>query len=307
MSKRAIITGANGFIGSWLCKELTENDYQVIAVVRNKHSNISTIENLKNIDIVHCNMYAIHKLPKLVQENCDYFFHFAWDGTAGDERGDFEVQLSNIEATCAAVNTAKECNCKRFIHAGSLMEYEAINYLTQNNSQPGVGYIYKTAKLAADFMAKTLAQQCGIEYVNAVISNTYGIGEISLRFISAFMRVMLKENECNLTSCEQLYDFIYISDAVRAIRLVAEKGLPYTNYYIGNQEQHKLKDYVIKMRDIVNSKVKLNFGVVPFDGIDLDYRTLETQRLYTELNFIPEVSFETGITGTLKWLQGIIK
>ena len=307
MNNRVIVTGANGFIGSWLCKELTENGYHVIAVVRNKHSNISALADLKHIDIVHCNSYAIHKLPRLINEDCEFFVHLAWDGAAGDERGDFEIQLSNVEASCNAVSAAKECNCSRFIHAGSLMEYEAIGYLTQNNAHPGMSYIYKTAKLTADFMAKTIARQCGIEYINTVISNTYGVGEISPRFISACMRSMLKEKVCNLTSGEQLYDFIYISDAVKAIRLVAEKGIPYANYYIGNREQHKLKEFVVKMRDVVNPRAQLNFGAVPFDGIMLDYAELDTGRLEKEFGFIPAVNFESGIRQTLIWLKDIIK
>ena len=44
--KKAIVTGANGFVGSALCKELAETGVEVIAVVRNPDSDISRIEKL---------------------------------------------------------------------------------------------------------------------------------------------------------------------------------------------------------------------------------------------------------------------
>ena len=54
--KRAVVTGANGFVGSALCRELVKNNVKVTAIVRNHKSDISEISNLDNISIVYCEM-----------------------------------------------------------------------------------------------------------------------------------------------------------------------------------------------------------------------------------------------------------
>ena len=46
--QKAIVTGANGFVGSWLCKELSDHGVKVAAIVRNEESDISKIKALPN-------------------------------------------------------------------------------------------------------------------------------------------------------------------------------------------------------------------------------------------------------------------
>ena len=43
--KKAIVTGAGGFLGSYLCNELAKQGIEVFAVVRNKNSDVSRIDN----------------------------------------------------------------------------------------------------------------------------------------------------------------------------------------------------------------------------------------------------------------------
>ena len=301
--KTAIVTGANGFVGGWLCKNLAENGYKVCAVVRDENSNVSILQGIKNIQVVRCNIRSISRLPMLLSDKCNVFFHLAWEGTSGNSRGDYVIQLSNVESTCNCVKVAKECGCTRFVNAGSLMEFEAMEYLKKDGVKPGLSYVYRTAKLAADFMAKTVAANENISYMNVIISNTYGEGEISARFVNSFLRLMLDGSRCDLTTGEQLYDFLYITDAVEAIRLVAERGTPYTNYYIGNRQQKPLRKYVEQMRDIANPSAVLKFGTYPLDDFEIDYESLHPERIYDELNFVQKVSFEEGIKRTIAWLS----
>ena len=76
--KKAIVTGANGFIGSWLIKELVKNDVEVIAVVRNEKSNIESIANIEGLRIVYCDLNEIQTLPeKIADRDIDVFYHLA--------------------------------------------------------------------------------------------------------------------------------------------------------------------------------------------------------------------------------------
>lgn len=302
--KKAIVTGASGFLGTWLVRELALNDVEVIAVVRNDSSNISSIEEFSNVRIISSPLCDIINLPSIVKDrDVDVFYHLAWSGTSGMDRGDYKLQLSNIEGACDAVKAASEIGCRKYVYAGSIMEYEVMQYVPADGTKPGLGNIYSTAKLTADFMGKTLATSLNIPYVTAIISNIYGVGEKSARFINTTLRKFLNKEEAAFTSGDQLYDFIYVTDAVRALHLIGKKGMEYSSYYIGNREVYSLKEFIIRMRNVVDKEIPLTFGGIPFNGAKLKYTEFDTKKLYNELGFKTKVSFEQGIEKTLQWIK----
>ena len=65
--KKAIVTGASGFVGRYLVKELLDNDYKVWIVVRNK-SGICDWFNNSNIEVIECDLSSYKKLDKLFTE-----------------------------------------------------------------------------------------------------------------------------------------------------------------------------------------------------------------------------------------------
>ena len=64
--KRAIVTGANGFIGSNLVNELLSHDIEVIAVVRNEESDIQSLPENKKLKVVYCELKVIESLTERV-------------------------------------------------------------------------------------------------------------------------------------------------------------------------------------------------------------------------------------------------
>jgi nucleoside-diphosphate-sugar epimerase len=302
--KKAVVTGANGFVGSNLVEGLLQKGYIVYAVVRSSKSNISRIPINQNVHLIFCELKEISTLPgKLQHQKIDFFFHLAWEGSSGKERADYILQLNNIKCACDAVKAAAELQCEKFIFAGSIMQYEAKQYLSERNALPGRGYFYSVSKLAADYMAKIEAINNKVGYVNCLISNIYGIGEVTERFINVTIRKMLMGESLLFSKGEQDYDFIYISDAINAMILVAEKGEINSEYYIGNNQIYQLKRYIILMRDIVAPTAKLQLGAIQYNGPFLDYSAVNIDRLHRELNFKPEITFERGIKLTRDWIE----
>ena len=79
---KAIVTGATGFIGKFLVRELIKQGVDVIAVVRKNSKNISEIESLP-VKIIKCNVSNFKFLPDLITErDIDAVFHFAWQGVS---------------------------------------------------------------------------------------------------------------------------------------------------------------------------------------------------------------------------------
>ena len=301
--KKVIVTGANGFVGSAVCKELSEKGIEVIAVIRDEEENISSIACVDNLKIVYCDLSNFRKLGDIILDrDIDALFHFAWVGSAGPLRGNSDVQVKNVQYTCDTVMACSEMGCKRFIFASSIMEYE-IQALMETETTPEINSLYCSAKIAADYMARTISGSYGIDYIRAVISNIYGPGELSPRLINTSIRKMLKGEHCSFSEGKQLYDFIYISDAAKAFVSLGEKGKTNKTYYIGSLDPKPLREFLIEMRDCVDSNIVIGLGEIPFGGISLSYNEFDIYALKSDTGFSPEVSFGEGIKRTIDWIS----
>lgn len=302
--KKAIVTGANGFVGNWIVKELVNNDVEVYAIVKDRSSNIENLKGLSKVKIIYCDLADISQLHKIIKEKkFDVFYHMAWAGSSGYLRGDYKVQLDNAMYSCDAIEMSAKLGCKKFIFASSLMEYEA-HELMKTEKKPTQGYIYNTAKIAANYMCRTLASKLNIEYISAIISNAYGPYETSPRLINTTIRKILNCEDTEFTEGNQLYDFIYIKDVARAFYLLGIDGKGNKNYYIGNIKQRKLKEFLLDINNIIGGSKELGFGKIPFEGVSLTFNEFDTEALSKDTGFIPEYTFEDGIKETINWIRG---
>ena len=60
-----------------------------------------------------------------------------------------------------------------------------------------------------------------------------------------------------------MWDFLYVGEVVRAIRFVAENGISGKVYGIGSGTYRTLKEYIVKIRDIINPDLELGIGCIP--------------------------------------------
>lgn len=301
--KKVLVSGANGFVGTALCKELSEQGVQVIAVIRDETENIEAIKDLSGLSVVYCDLSQFGNLASIVPDrDFDAFYHFAWVGTAGPLRGNADVQMNNVKYTCDAVKSCSELSCRRFVFASSIMEYE-IQATMETDATPGINTLYCSAKVAADYMARTIAGSLGIDYIRAVISNIYGPGEMSPRLVNTSLRKLLSGEHCAFSPGEQMYDFIYITDAAKTFVAIGEKGMSNRTYYIGSQHPAPLKEFLKEMRECVDPEIEIGLGELPFNGVSLTYKEFDIQAVYHDTGFLPEVSFREGIQNTIRWLK----
>lgn len=302
--KKAIVTGANGFVGSNVCKALSENGVKIYAVVKNADSKISTIENIDNLEIVYCDLANIEKLYDLIPDrDVDVFYHFAWVGSAGDLRCNEEIQLKNALWTAQALKTADKMNCKKFVNAGSITEKETFTAIYTQDSKPFKPYIYGAGKIAARTICKPLANSLNIDLCWAVITNAYGVGEISPRLVNSSIRKVLANEPVQFTSGTQNYDFIYIDDLAKAFVAIGEYGKPNREYVIGSGNARPLKEFLMEMNQAIAPEANFIFGDIPFTGVNLPLEVFDTTDLEQDCHFKPEVSFAEGTKRTMEWIK----
>ena len=302
--KKALVTGANGFIGSALTQELSKNNVDVIAMVRNPQSNIERIKRLSNVSIIYCDLEHISDLPRRISDrDVDVLYHLAWEGASGVKRFDHTIQIKNIQAAADLLETASVLNVKKFIGAGSLHEKECELAMQKPGDFNDLTNIYKCAKMAAHCICRAKASALNIDFLWPIITNAYGVGERSSRLINTLIRKVMQGEKPSLSTGDQYYDFIYITDVAKAFYLLGKLGLSNREYMIGSGNPQPLKEFLIELRDIVNENTPLDFGAHHYDGIYLDKEVFNIGNLIKDTGFYPEIDFRNGILTTLNWIR----
>lgn len=300
--KKVIITGADGFVGSYTVKHFLNEGVEVIALdIAEKPNRLEIHKNLKYLQLDISDISTL--LEKLPSDEYDAFIHFAWAGSAGNERINYNLQMQNALNTVECLKAAKTLGCKRFVCAGSIMEYEVEAAVHTQGSKPGMAYIYGMGKHIAHSMCKCVAADIGIDLIWPMITNAYGVGEISPRFVNTTIRKIINKEPLRFTAATQNYDFVYITDVAKAFYLITKNGKPFCEYMIGSSTARPLKEFIIEMQQALAPDATPIFGDVPFTGTNMPLKTFDTSATENDCGFKAEVSFAEGTKLTMDWLK----
>lgn len=298
--KTAIISGANGFVGGAVVRELLAHDYRIYAL--DMEGCCGNLPNDPNVIFVPCDLAEMASLKdKLPVEDYDVFYHFAWVGSAGPARANTELQLKNAQWTVDSLRVAKGLGCKRFLCAGSIMEHETMAAAYTQGNKPGLGYIYGGGKLIAHVMCMSVAAEIGIDLIWPEITNAYGVGERSPRMVNTTIQKCIRGEAPQFTAGTQNYDFVYIDDVARAFRLIGENGKPFHEYLIGSSTARPLKEFLLEMQASIAPDLEFQFGDIPFTGIDLPLSKFDCSQTEADTGFRAQISFAEGCKRTMEW------
>lgn len=301
--KKAIVTGAGGFIGKNLVKTLLNNGVKVYGVTRD-------IERVKllcedtNFIPIEADFSSYEKLLDIIkEERIDTFYHLSWKGVDKD-RNDFNVQYENVEATYKCAVLAGKLKCSKFVFACSSHEYQKKYFQDNYDKKNGYCSIYGASKKAAKAYAKVVAQEYNMAFNGAIFTNVFGVGDTSNRSTNTFIRKLLRGETIQVIKGDDLYDWTYIDDAVRGLIAIGQSGIDGKEYYVGSGMLRPFKDIINQVRDIVSPQSMLEFGAYP-DTSYIDYSHIDIYELYNDTGYFPKCNFRDSILKTVDWIKSI--
>lgn len=301
--KKAIVTGPTGSVGISLINELIQNGVYVTAICRRQSTGLEDLPKSDLVSVIECNIDEYSGLTGIIENDYDAFFHLAWDGTYGTSRMDFTRQTRNVIYALDAVDLANVAGCKVFVGAGSQSEFGNVNGILHPYMQCSPTTGYGVGKLTAGQMTRLKCQEYGIRHEWVRIVSMFGPHDRDFTLIVGSIYKMLRGERVQFTKGEQIWDYIYNKDAARALRLVAEKGKNAAIYCCGTGQTRRLKEFILSVRDAVDPSLKIGIGELPYYPNQVMHLEADISNLVEDTGFIPEYSFEEGISETVEWVK----
>ena len=335
---RILITGASGFIGSFLVEKALEKGFEVWAGIRSSSSRAYLQD--KRIHFIELPFANESKLTAQLSDfkvsggKWDYIIHAA--GVTKGKDDSFFLE-NNYKATCHFVSALRSAQIlpQRFVYLSSLSVLGAIRQEPSNHS--GVS-IYETikdtdkaepntsygrSKLASELF---LQQQTDLNYVIMRPTGVYGPREKDYYLMA---KSICHHIDFSVGYKPQEITFVYVKDLVDAIFLALEKGEQGRSYLVSDGETHKSSDFSNLLQKEIGIKHVLHLNVplcilklvcffselvskktAKMTALNNDKYNILKQRNWrcdissiSELGYIPKYNLQKGVAETVAWYK----
>lgn len=312
--KNVLITGASGFVGSWLSKSLVEKKANVIALVRDHVPDspliyMDTYPKLKAV--VDGDIIDHDTVNRVFNEyDIDTCFHLAAQTIVGAaNREPIPTFQTNIKGTWNILDVAlKNETLERIIIASTDKVYgEPIKLPITEDHPLSAIYPYDASKACVEILTRTYFKTYGLPIGITRCCNIYGGGDLNFsRIVPDTIRsIIFNKSPIIRSDGTPVRDFIYITDAVNAYITLAEnldrKNVKGEAFNFGSNSPIKILDLVNRIIKISGKNLKpvIKGKGKPKGEISEQYLSIEKTKKI--LKWKPKVPLEMGLKKTIKW------
>lgn len=260
---KIVVTGATSFIGSAFIKRAVAAGHSVTAVVRQENPKGEVLRAIPGVTVKELDMEKYDVLGETAGA-ADCFVHLAWNGTRGAQRADEELQKADLRYSMDAVNSILAAGCRKVVTAGSQAEYGSVSDMITEETECRPNTMYGLYKHRFFTEASELCRENGAVLIEPRFFSLYGPGDFSGTLIMSMIDKMKNDQPCDLTECVQMWDFLYVDDAVDAVLRLCESDTAEGAYNLGSGDVRQLRSYVEELYSIIGSSSELHYGAVPY-------------------------------------------
>lgn len=305
MSK-VLVTGAGGFVGANLIRKLLARKDEV-HILHRPESVLWRLKEIKNQLKSHnaelSDNAAMLKLVKNIRP--EHVYHLAQYGCNPGENDPAIVRKVIIEGAGALFDACSQVSSvKAVINMGSALEYGNRRVSMKEDMLIKPATPYGCAKAWSTHYGQDLSRQNKTPITTLRPFFIFGPWQPKTRFMPAVILACLRGQTPQISNLETVRDFIFVDEVVRALILVADKGLVGAVINIGAGRQMTLKDAAEIIIKNTGAKVNLSIGIEgrAFEKTG-DMWQADISLAKKLLNWQPEISQKDGIIKTIKWFN----
>lgn len=324
MSKKILITGGAGFIGSHVIRLFVNKypDYTIINLDALTYA--GNLENLKDVEqqgnyrFVKANILDAESLEKIFQEyQITDVIHLAAESHVDRSiLSPLDFVYTNIIGTVNLLNTAKKSWAENmrghlFYHISTDEVFGSLGdtgFFTETTAYDPRSP-YSASKASSDHFVRAYHETYQLPSIVSNCSNNYGPNHFPEKLIPLFIHNILEKKALPVYG-DGLYtrDWLYVKDHARAIDTIFHQGKAGETYNIGGFNEWKNIDLVKLLCRLMDEKLGRAKGeseqlityVKDRPGHDRRY-AIDASKIKNQFGWEPSVTFEEGLSETIDW------
>lgn len=308
-----LVTGGFGFIGSHLIKYiLSKTQGREISVhnidAMRQGSNRENLRELDNDSRLFSVENDINNLSSLKEfPKPDIIVNMAAESHVDRSIADARPFMwSNFHGTFELLEYARKNDISKYLQISTDEVYgeapEGVSFTESDRLNPSNPY--SASKASADLLVEAYHRTYGLNTLISRCTNNFGSNQFPEKLIPRTIIMALKERPLFLYgNGEQIRDWIHVSDHVRAVALIMDKGRFGETYNVSSSNPLTNLQLVNEISKILENKirrkVKISF-TKDRPGHDLRY-SMDSSKISAELGWRPNVRFHEGLYDTVDW------
>ena len=298
-TKKILVTGANGFIGSNLVRFLAKDKSLSVASIIGPGSNGQEIKGdaVDILDFPHLREFIQKESPEIVIHTAGYV----------DLRRDFGVSTlcvdANMKGTLNVLEACRLADVKKIIFPSSYEVYGKGEIPYREESRVNPPSMYSIAKLAGELMCNLYQELYGVNYTILRLPNVYGFGQPDARLIpNAIIKALAGDNI--EISGNNKRDFLYMEDLLHAFYLAINNNLCDNRIInIGSGKGIGILEVVKVIANLLKSNIKIVVNP-QVKRIGESEEMIQDISLAKEiLGWVPQYSLEQGLKKTITYYK----
>ena len=307
------MTGGAGFIGSAFVRMVLKEHPDLSIVDYDALTYAGNLENFEGVDeqrhrFIKGDICDREAVMAAVPEGCEAVFNFAAESHVDRSIASADEFLrTNIIGTQVLLDAARAKGVRRFVQVstdevmGTLPDGSGEYFTEDSPLRPNSPYA--ASKAAAEMIVRAAQETFGMDAVITRCGNNYGPRQFPEKLIPLMIANAMNDEPLPVYGDgRNVRDWIYVEDHCRAIWLAYEKGRGGEAYNIGARNERENIDVVRTILDALGKPHSLINFVEDRLGHDRRY-AIDPAKAETELGWSPQINWEVGLAGTIKWYQ----
>lgn len=295
-SKRVLVTGATGFIGSHCLAPLLQRGYEVHAVSTKSVTRAESPIVWHQADLLDSSSHG--RLMESVKPT--HLLHLAWYVVPGKLISS-DLNFDWVRSSMELLRLFQRQGGRRVVMSGSSYEYDwSYGYCHETRTPTVPNTIYGACKHGLDVMAQAFCRTHGLSQAWPRVFFLYGPNEHPDRLVSSVIRSVLQGQEARCSHGKQIRDYLHVQDVADAIVSVLDSGVE-GPVNIGSGTAVTLREMIVTIGRTLGREDLLKLGAIPSRPNDAPLVIADVERLINEVKWQPRFSMEEGLKHTIEW------
>jgi UDP-glucose 4-epimerase len=303
---KCFITGATGFLGSFLVRHLIAQGHEVYAMIRNPEPEACwrIADLMTQLQVVEADLNHLDKLDAVLPAmRPDVIFHLAWNGVGSEARNSPAQLIQNVSSTLKMLDLCNLSGCPVFVGLGSQAEYGIAQGVLDEASACNPVTAYGVAKTSLSMLVAKFGEITKTRILWFRLFSAYGPKDDPNHLLPHLIDNLLDGACPPLTMGEQKWDYLYVEDAVEALIAGAVSANAHGIFNLASGQVHSLREVIESARNEIDRDIVLKFGELPYRPDQVMHLQADINRLCAATGWKPRIGLTEGLKTTIGWYK----